>query len=221
MQRRSARIGFLLATIGAAVAACSSSEDAAAPDDHAADAAPDVRTDASAGPQDAAVPLPPGHGVSVENVKTAESCAAVCSAHGFACGSTTCESLGAVLGVVAYVGGTSTDVTSCTDRPPATNGAAKLARVDCCCITPFVVVDGPKSPTSCTDVCTAAGVVCDDQHAWAAGKGGLDAQYERPSTTAVTDYALPCSKVPTATIPLTKPTEKGTLTKYGCACVAP
>ena len=217
-----------------ALGACSSSDGAdvaplGAPDGDALDAtSPDAaRPDAAVDSPPADAPLadaalPPGQGTSVEDAKTPMSCAAVCAAKQLTCGSTTCETLPGALGTAAYLGGATTNVSSCSDVPAAKNGTADLVRVDCCCITPYVVVTGPAPAKDCADVCTARGLKCDDQHAWAAaGKGGLDAQYERPSTTAVTDYAYPCTKVPTATLALTKPTETGQLTHYSCACVAP
>lgn len=220
--------------LGAGVfSACSSSDSAevapvVTPDGDAPDATSPEAASADAGldsPADGPLvdaALAPGQGTIVENVKTPMSCAAVCTAKQFTCGSTTCQTLPGALGVAAYLGGATTNVSSCSDVPAATHGSADLVRVDCCCITPFVVVTGPTPAKDCAAVCAAHGLKCDDQHAWgAAGKGGLDAQYERPSTTAVTDYAYPCTKVPTATLALTKPTEKGQLTHYSCACVAP
>lgn len=215
------------------ISACSSSDSAdvapsVTPDGDVADAtssdaaSADVAVDAPADAPLVDAALAPGQGTSVENAKSPTSCAAVCAAKQYTCGSTTCETLPGALGVAAYLGGVTTPVSSCSEIPAATNGSADLVRVDCCCITPFVVVAGPTPAASCAAVCTGRGLKCDDQHAWgAAGKGGLDAQYERPSTTAVTDHAYPCAKVPTATLALTKPTEKGQLTHYSCACIAP
>ena len=184
-----------------------------------ADATPvaDARTDAV---EDAA--LAKGEGTTVETSMTEASCSAVCAAKKYECGSTTCEAIDGTLGVVAYMGGTSMNLSSCADVPAPTSGGASFVREDCCCVTPFLIVKGPTPTKSCNDVCAGQSLTCDDKHDWGkAGVGGMDAQYERPSTTAVTDQADTCTKVATATISLTKPTEKGQLTHYSCACVAP
>jgi hypothetical protein len=226
----------LIASSACAFVACSSSDandDAAsaAGDDASNDTTPAATDDAAAVTIDAATTdtgaapdaaLAKGESVSVESAMTAMSCDAVCAAKKYTCGSTTCATLGATLGVAAYLGGTSVSLASCATVPAATSGGAKLVREDCCCVTPFVILMGPTPTKSCADVCTAAGLSCDDKHDWGkAGIGGMDAQYERPSTTASQDQAEACSKLATATISLTKPTEKGQLTHYSCACVSP
>jgi hypothetical protein len=232
MSRRRLRLlAALLASAGSVLVACSSSDDAAdvpplatadaARDDATsatADAAPDAGGDAAdAARVDAA--LPPGHGASVETSMTPLACDAVCAAKHFTCGTNACETLDGAFGLAAYMGGTAVSL-ACADTPAPATAGAPFVREDCCCITPFVLVDGPATPKACSAVCTARGLACDDAHDWGkAGKGGLDAQYERPSTTAVSDLVGACTKVPSATIPLTKPTEQGQLTHYRCACI--
>ena len=229
------RVVMILGLLAFAACSSSSADDDSAPvtdTDAATSPAPtaaptttpapvsDAGNDAhDAEPADAALPL--GESVTVENARTPMSCDAVCAASKFTCGSTKCSTLDGALGIAAYLGGNSTNL-ACADVPASINGGETFTRVDCCCVIPYVLYTGTTSTKDCTDVCTSHSLKCDATHDWGkAGTGGLDVQYERPSTTAVTDYAEACTKIPTATIDLTKPTEKGQLTKYSCACVAP
>ncbi len=212
-----------LVPVALAVTACSDDDSPAI-----ADASTDAQGSTADAPTEPAsdagvdAALARGQGTAVEHVSTAQSCDAICGAKKYTCGGRACEAFSGELGAATYAGGTSTPVAACATVPPTSSAGAALLRVDCCCITPFVLVTGPSTPASCATLCAAKQLTCDSQHDWgAAGKAGGNAQYERPSTTAIVERVFGCTTVPSKEIALTKPTEQARLQQYRCACVAP
>jgi hypothetical protein len=179
----------------------------------------------SPGKADADAATGPTEDILVEDTRPASpplSCADFCKADGYTC-VTSC-SLGEDAGTGAgdalygdsFSGVVSQRLASCTDAPAASQGGKNLNVYDCCCRSPkHQKITGPMPPQSCTAVCSAHKLKCDEFTIWDGAdtttyQGGGHASYDDGGATSFANFG--CDSVAPATH------KNGTLVGYECGC---
>lgn len=178
------------------------------------------------GSADAGIP-PDKEPVMVTGPLTPQSCDAVCSAKTYSC-STLCNPATHAAGTTVYsntVNGFTVykqpAIASCAEVVASTyeelGTVYDLESYKCCCLAPKITRVGgdANNPTSCTAVCTARGLACNEETTFSGGKAGAETTWsDGASSTLILLHD--CAYVPAKTM-----VRSGTsymLRSYTCGC---